>query len=445
VSVGTWTPLDESLGRLERLESPYTGVVRRTFDLLRSPDDALLHRISAEAAEGGFLVGEDFSAVRSGSGGYHHDRRAATAAALAETAERYSATFVPVDGIVTASAAELGTDAISPERFALFHRRQYETDGFPFVRFTDETVLRWTRGYALPEREPVWLPAQLVYLGWSDRPADEPRVGFATSNGLACGATPEEATVAALLEALERDAFMIVWYARLSLPLLDWSADDELRQHAARYFEPTGLRFAAVDLSRFWNVPTVVGVAHATNHGALGVGAAAATTVHDAWRKALAEAFAVRTWGRVRSLDAHGLPPEVRFADVRTFADHVELYARHEYAARAAFLDGSRERRATAGVRPVPAATPERALGALVDRVRAAGYTPYAVDVTSPDVREAGLTVVKVVVPELCQLDVDYRARFLGSRRLYEVPFELGLRAEPLGFDDVNPDPHPFP
>jgi ribosomal protein S12 methylthiotransferase accessory factor len=440
---GAWTTLDESLERLETLASRYTGIVRRTYDLLRSPDDARLHRVSAEVAEGASLVGGDLSAVRSGSGGYHHDRRRAVAAALAETAERYAGCFVPEDALVTASAATLGDEAVPPERFALFHPHQYADRGFPFTPFASDTVVRWTRGRRLRDGAPCWLPAQLVYLGWRAGARNEARVAFSTSNGLACGVTEDEATVAALLEALERDAFMIAWYARLSLPLLDWRGDGALERHARRHFDPTGLRYSAVDLSPFWNVPTVVGVVHGRDAGALGVGAASATTVQEAWRKGFAEAFAVRTWGRVRALDGDG--PPAGHAHVRTFADHVELYAHHAYAGRAAFLDASTARRHTSQVAPLPHDTPAATLAALVARVHDAGYEAYAADVTSPDVREAGLSVVKVLVPELCQLDVDYRARFLGSTRLYEVPAALGLRPGTLGYDDLNPDPHPFP
>ena len=66
-------------------------------------------------------------------------------------------------------------------------------------------------------------------------------------------------------------------------------------------------------------------------------------------------------------------------------------------------------------------------------------------DVTSPDVAGAGLRVVHVIAPELCQLDVVEGARFLGGRRLYHAAFEAGLVAQPLGAGDLNPDPHPFP
>ena len=64
---------------------------------------------------------------------------------------------------------------------------------------------------------------------------------------------------------------------------------------------------------------------------------------------------------------------------------------------------------------------------------------------TAPDVRELGLTVGKVLAPELCPLDVPHAARFLGGRRLYDAAVSLGLRDEPLHEADVNPDPHPFP
>jgi ribosomal protein S12 methylthiotransferase accessory factor len=77
--------------------------------------------------------------------------------------------------------------------------------------------------------------------------------------------------------------------------------------------------------------------------------------------------------------------------------------------------------------------------------VRRAGSDAYAVDATSPDVRELGLVVTKVVTPELCSLDVPHRARFLGGRRLYEAGATLGLCAAPLDERDINPDPHPFP
>jgi ribosomal protein S12 methylthiotransferase accessory factor len=130
---------------------------------------------------------------------------------------------------------------------------------------------------------------------------------------------------------------------------------------------------------------------------------------------------------------------------VVSFEDHIRHYAYHENAFRTSFLDASPERVSLDAVRPLEGGSPEARLDALCRRVEAAGSTLYAVDVTSPDVAELGLTVVRVLAPGLCLLDASHAARFLGGRRLYEAAAALGLRRGPLPESDVNPDPHPFP
>jgi ribosomal protein S12 methylthiotransferase accessory factor len=281
---------------------------------------------------------------------------------------------------------------------------------------------------------------------WRETMSGEARIGYATSSGLACGSTLEEAVLTGLLELIERDAFMLVWHNRLSLPVLDWQGDTELERLDRRYFEPSGLRYSAVDLSVFLDVPTVLGIVHGNpgELGALGVGAASAATVHVAWRKALAEAFSVQRWVRDQALER----PErmdVPATAIRTFDAHTLYYAAEERAGRAAFLDASPERRHTHDVAPLEGANVLELIEAIAHRLAAHGCSAYGVDVTSPDVRAGGLRVVRVVVPELCPLDVVEGARFLGGRRMYTAAFEAGLVPRCLEPADLNPDPHPFP
>ncbi len=82
---------------------------------------------------------------------------------------------------------------------------------------------------------------------------------------------------------------------------------------------------------------------------------------------------------------------------------------------------------------------------AAAAKLSARGVSLYAADVTTPDIREVGLTVARVLSPELCPLDVIHLARFLGPRRLFHAAHELGLRQRPLTMETVNHDPHPFP
>jgi ribosomal protein S12 methylthiotransferase accessory factor len=422
-----------SPAELETLVSPYTGVVSAVSEFLRGPEEPRLPSFGARLARGRSVLERDVDEV---SGG------ATRTAAIAEAAERYSACFVPADRIRVCAAREL-PGAVDPSRFALFHESQHALPGFPFARFECDTVTTWTPGVDLWSGAEAWLPAQLVYL--PPEPVEAP-IGYATSSGLAAAATEAEAILRGLLELIERDAFMLAWSNRLSLPLLDWTDDAGLAELDRRFFAPTRMRYSAVDASVFFGIPAVIGVVHGPpgELGAIGVGAACAATVAEAVRKALAEAFSVREHVRDSLVEGPELFPRAP-EDVVTFDDHMRFYATSERARSAAFLDASAERRPSRSVASLPGADAEARLRQVLRRLAGRGVSAYAVDVTAPDVRSVGLHVARAVCPELCQLDVIHRARFLGGTRLYRAAFEAGLVPRPLVLDDLNHDPHPFP
>ncbi len=425
--------------RLRSAVSSYTGIVRTIDECLASSAEPRLYRVTCDVQGGDELLGSPLAHC-AGIGGAGTTRAEAAAAAVGEALERYSASYVPRDQLVVASARELGATAVAPERFALFSARQHASPAFPFRRFTPETRVAWVEGTALPGGQSAWLPAELVFLG--DAGIGRRPIGYATSSGTACGETRAVTVERGLCELLERDAFMIAWAARLSLPLLAWSSVPALVELERRFFVPAGLTYSAVDLSAFHGVPSVLGVVRAPSGfpGALGVGAGTAPTVERAWFKALAEAFAARSAGaKLALLESRAYGPHGE--GVGTFEDHIRYYGDERRSSAAAFLDASPARTRAHEVRSLTADV----VGELCARVVAAGSSAYAVDVTAPDVAELGLVVTKVVAPELCSLDVAHGARFLGGRRLYEAAAELGLRAAPLKEADLNPYPHPFP
>ena len=435
--------MSEVAERMESLVSRYAGVVSRAYELLNATDDARLVRIGCERADGTAVIGHGVSGV---AGGIGESRDQARAAAIGEAAERYSAALVPTNELVTATARELGPTAVEPERFALFAARQHAEPGFPYRPFTRDTRVPWCRGFAIPDGRRVWLPAELVYLARIECAGAAP-IAHPTSSGLACGASVDDAILGGLLEALERDAFMLTWAARLSLPRLDAAGDATLSEFDRIYLEPTGLRYSVVDLSVFWDVPTALALVHGAGADgcALAVGAAAAPAIGLAWRKAVAEAFAVRAW--VRSLSQRDGTRRFRddFSDVETFDDHLLLYSGASSARWASFLDSAREVRHVDAVAPLQGRDARGRILAICERLAARGTSAYAVDVTAPDIARAGLRVVKVIAPELCPLDVMHAARFLGGHRLYRAAHAAGLVSAPMEFDELNPYPHPFP
>jgi ribosomal protein S12 methylthiotransferase accessory factor len=434
---------------LRAVASPRVGIVAALEECMVDVDEPPLHRVSCELAAAEEVLGSRIASARSGAGAGSSIEQAA-GAAIGEAIERYSASFVPLERLVVATAAELGPRAADPAGFGLFAAAQYARPGFAYEPFTRETRVPWVAGLDLVTGEQVWVPAELVFLQ-NVGPAERERIGYATSNGLACAPTRADALERALLELLERDAFMVTWWRRLSPPRLDWSEDQWLAQADRRYFRSTGLEYTALDLSPAHDLPIVAAVVRGANGSgaALGVGAAAAPRVEDAWWRALAEAFASRSACRKLRL----LDPDRIYAsdgsDVVSFDDHIRFYGEDEAAELAAFLWSSAETRSAGDI---PALSEDAAvrLEQIVARIGRAGSAAFAVDVTSPDVAAAGLHVIRALAPGLCPLDAAHTARFLGSPRLSGAagtgPSEKDiLTGRVLGLDDLNPLPHPFP
>lgn len=64
-------------------------------------------------------------------------------------------------------------------------------------------------------------------------------------------------------------------------------------------------------------------------------------------------------------------------------------------------------------------------------------------DLTTPDINQCGFYCIRIVVPQLLLMSGAYPFYHLGSKRLYEVPKEMGLK--PKTFENLNKYPHPFP
>lgn len=436
-----FTSLEAALERLDTAVSPLVGLVTRTISTTHTPDEASLPNCAAELASGRRTLGAE--TVEFGSGA-HPDPARARAAAIGEALERYSALFVPRERLRLTTARTLGDAAVRPDRFALFHPTQLADPTFPFAAFTEDTRTTFVEGISLAGGRSVHLPAELVYLG---RPATPLRpIAYSTSSGLACAPTFTEAVLAALLELVERDAVMLAWKCALSLPLLDWEGDEALASQARRHFGPTGLSFAVLDGSVFLDVPIAIAVVHGRpdSRAPLAVGAGAASTIGEAWLKAVAEGFGVYRWLRQQTI-AHPDQEHPEVDAIQSFDEHMLFYACPENAELASFLDASSERRSIRDVVHLEGAGPRSQIDALAERLSRRGISAFAVDVTSPDVGSLGLRVARVVAPELCALDVSHRARFLGGTRLYTAAHEAGLVPTPLEPTDLNPLPHPFP
>jgi ribosomal protein S12 methylthiotransferase accessory factor len=416
-----------------------TGLFQRFHALPRDADDAGVREVVGVPAAYGVLPGGGAIGAPGGRGVRVSD---AWPYALFEAIERYCPAFVDERRVVHRAAGDDPRFLCGPA-LPRFSAGQYASPDFPFAAVGADAPLPWVEGRSLVDDAARFVPAPLVYMPWRPRTRAE-LVGPNLSTGTACGPTWEWACLTGLLEVCERDAFAITWLARMSMPRLVPRRGTRVAARVAALLAP-GARVDFVDLTNDLRAPVVLAVHRQALRGRpiVTVGAAACASRARAATKALFEA--ARQYTRIRELaGSEGAPawrPRPDFADVVEFEHHSLVYADPALQPHLGFL--------TASPIELPLFDDDDAprdagfLRRLVAAVAAAGEDVVAVDLTTRDVAELGLCVVKVFVPGAVPLAADHRYPLLGSRRLDQVPARLGLR--PIAASELNlAVPHPF-
>ncbi|MFD4459726.1 TOMM precursor leader peptide-binding protein [Nocardia sp. NPDC058480] len=356
---------------------------------------------------------------------------------------------------VRASLADLrGQAALDPRTVGLHPESSYATAGFLFRRFTEREVCHWVWGYSLTRESPVLVPETLVYYRLDQRTPTGRGFCYEISNGCALGSGLAEAILHGVLEVVERDAFLLTWYARVPVARfdLDSARDTEVRLTAAAIEAQTGFRVSAFDTTMEAGIPSVWALAL----NPAGVWPAATCAAGSSLDPQRAVLNALRELGP--TVEQHlARPPAdeqraARMVDdptmVITMDDHSLLYAHPAALERFAFLTGATETRAVPSLID-PAFRHDDLvddLRCVLDRFTRAGLEVIVVDQTTLEHRAAGLACVKVLVPGAIPMTFGYSHRRIdGLDRLLDVPYKLGYTRHRSTYDDLNPHPHPFP
>ena len=368
-----------------------------------------------------------------------------------------------------ASLRELGTDvALDPRALGQYEPEAMQHPRFALAPFSEDLPLDWVWGHSQRTGGPIAVPEQAAYWGV---PAPRGQGVLAeSSNGCGLGNSLEEAALYGLFELIERDAFLIAWWAGASLPRIAFPSRDPFLGMIRGRLDSLDYDVILLDATSDMAVPVVVAVAvHRDPAGdapAVFVTAGAHLRRSDAIRSALVEVVvnvehaphqARQTAG---AFDRRRLWPMLEDpALVETIDDHVGVNALREARGRFESLlsgpsspagetswgsvDASRDWSATAaGGRDVAAILEQvrqRALQVGVDTV-IVDQTPSWVE------RELGLYAARVIAPGLVSLTFGhvYR-RTRGLPRLLSVPYQQGWVGALPAYEALPFHPHPFP
>jgi ribosomal protein S12 methylthiotransferase accessory factor len=400
----------------------------------RIPDEPFFHLYVARTGIDIRATGTDFD----------NEERALTRV-LSESYERF---LWKSDHLLSRATPTLSTPprhALLPSVFAGYSKEQRAQ--YPFLIQDDQVPLRWIKGANLTGWGSYYCPLQVAsgayteHMYYSEQ-TREPLIRSTSTNGVASHTSYVGATLAGLLELIERDAFAITFAHTLAAPRLSM---EYVREHLPRLtpiierFDRARLRVELVLLPTDFPVHIVLAclIDETGTSQALSMGARASfsleTAVEDALREAAGLRYSLRT-----TIDLNN--PEN--ANLSPYAVHLRkrlsLWARVDQLSTVNFLWGG----LYAQPSPHPTySTPREQLRALTTYLRSQHMTGCVIDLSRGSGHSSDLYAVQVIVPELQPLQLGDEPPYLGGKRLHTLPQRLGFTPREVLYDY----PHPFP
>lgn len=356
--------------------------------------------------------------------------------------------------VIHDSYRNLKDQAINPETLGTHSKEQYALPGFPFKKFNPNRKIDWVWGYSFSKEQPILVPEWFSYYSLGCGHVGQGFV-YETSNGCALGGSLEEAIFYGILEVVERDSFLMTWYAQMALPRLDpYSANDqELELMVERIRAVGGYDLHLFNSTLEHGIPSIVAIAKNRKQKGLNIICAAGAHLDPirAVKSAVHELA-----GMMLTLDKKFEENQDKYLKmlqdsslVRQMDDHGMVNGLPQAEERLQFLLN--------GNRPLRTFDEEfnwnskhsdltEDLRDMLQVFRLLNQDVIVVDQTTPEIGRNGLYCVKVIIPGMLPMTFgQHLIRVTGLERVLKVPVEMGYVKKPLTLKQLNPYPHPFP
>lgn len=394
------------------------------------------------------FIKNELDELSSLSFGVSQSRQVALSKALGEGFERYftlwnkSLVLRPHKTLTLKEMRESNKDFCFPPAYHKYTAKQAEKNGSLYQH--GELPLAWVKAVNAHTQTTAYLPKQLISRQCQKILAPvEGMLQEVTTSGGAGWFTTEGAVLRGLFELIQRDAFLVTWLKKGTLPAVDMTTisspevQDLLEQLTVGNTKITILKGDAVAL-----VPTAIVILFddAYKFEQVSVTAHAAATFAEALLGALEEASAFFYEKGARSLPADYQP----FVSKGIGRDErINLYSGTKNSMSVHRLhSGEYISFAEASSADLIKGDEKEVLSDLLVKLRALGegYTPYYFEYKHPLLQKTGYHVVKCFVPKLFPLYLQEHLAPILSERLDTADKS---HVEILKILEINP--HPFP
>lgn len=357
--------------------------------------------------------------VSSGGLGVNEDKNTAMTSCLAEALERYCMSYIPKSEIISCKKDELNKKYVFSD-FSTYSDEQY-------TKFNDflnpnRDVIEWTKIYSIQDKKKYkYWPASLIYLPFDINKV----VAETTSTGMAAGFSIDECIMGGLMELIERDSLMINFMQRLNPPEIDINTIfGKNKKFIDNIREDYNIKI--YKLYSDFNVPVYLSIIYRTdnkkNH--YGIGACASLDSDYAINKSLKECLFTYFYS-LNIMDVRQKNPD----KIKTLYEHFLYYQDNNFDK---LLFNSKLTKYK---------KEKISFGEVLINLKKNDINVYFKELTTDDIKDTGIKVVKVIAPSLIDLNKSHIYPRLGANRFFDVPKKLGLEYS----DNLTTMPHPFP
>ena len=357
--------------------------------------------------------------VSSGGLGVNEDKRIAMTSCLAEALERYCMSYIPKNEINSCKKAELNTKYVFSD-FSTYSDEQY--DKFDNFLNSNLDVIEWTKIYDIKDKKRfMYWPASLIYLPFDINKV----VAETTSTGMAAGFSIDECILSGLMELIERDSLMINFMQRLNPPEIDINTifgknkkiiDSIRKDYNIKIYK----------LYSDFNVPIYLSIIYRIDNKKIhyGIGACASLCSDYAINKSLKECLFTYFYS-LNIMDVRQKDPD----KIKTLYEHFLYY------------QGDNFDKLLFNSKLIKYEKEKISFDEVLINLKKNNINVYFKELTTDDIKDTGIKVVKVIAPSLIDLNKSHIYPRLGAKRFFEVPKKLGLEYS----DNLTAMPHPFP
>lgn len=357
--------------------------------------------------------------VSSGGLGVNESKKIAMTSCLAEALERYCMSYIPQKEIIKDKKENLKNE-YTFDNYFLYTDKQYKELNM-FLNPNKENI-EWTKIYNINNTKKFkYWPASLIYLPFDlNKPVAE-----TTSTGMAAGFTLDECFQSGLLELIERDALMLNFMQRLNPPEISIKSVDGKNKEFIKLIE----KEYSIKIYKLYSdikLPIYLSIIYKQEKNKLhyGIGACASLDSDYAINKSLKECLFTYFYS-LNIMDVRQNNPN----KIKTLYEHFLYY------------QGDNFSKLLFNSKTIKYKREKISFSNLLENLNNLNIDVYYKELTTDDIKETGIKVVKVIAPGLIDLNKSHIYPRLGATRFFLVPQKLKLTYN----NELTNMPHPFP